>query len=188
MSERYDLIVVGAGPSGASTAYHAARSRPGSPAHRPARNSPRDKPCGDGHDAPRSLRGLTHGPSETGWRNLTTGPLPASLSTLPQPASTTTFRQPFTGLVATSSGAKRPTRSYSKGQSQPEQRSRTRLAAPVCSDLRLATSRGIEAENGETVRYEAPLVVAADGVGGFAGEGMKAHQNAVARRQYFKKR
>src|ERR687890_706765 len=42
------------------------------------------------------------------------------------------------------------------------------------------------ASNGETVLYEAPLVVAADGVGGFAGEGMKAHQNSVARRQYFK--
>ncbi|MCA1738677.1 MAG: NAD(P)/FAD-dependent oxidoreductase, partial [Actinobacteria bacterium] len=46
---------------------------------------------------------------------------------------------------------------------------------------------GVEAvSNGETVIFEAPLVVAADGVGGFAGEGMKAHQNSVARRQYFK--
>jgi flavin-dependent dehydrogenase len=46
---------------------------------------------------------------------------------------------------------------------------------------------GVEAvSNGETLRYEAPLVVAADGVGGFAGEGIKAHQNAVARRQYFR--
>ena len=41
-------------------------------------------------------------------------------------------------------------------------------------------------ENGETLRSKAPLVVAADGIGGFAAEGMKAHQNAVARRQYFK--
>src|SRR3712207_9186916 len=47
--------------------------------------------------------------------------------------------------------------------------------------------KGVEAtSNGETLFYEAPLVVAADGVGGFAGEGMKSHQNAVARRQYFK--
>ena len=46
---------------------------------------------------------------------------------------------------------------------------------------------GVEAvSSGETLFYEAPLVVAADGVGGFAGEGMKSHQNAVARRQYFK--
>ena len=36
------------------------------------------------------------------------------------------------------------------------------------------------------MRFEAPLVVAADGVGGFAGRGMKAHQNAVARRQYYR--
>jgi flavin-dependent dehydrogenase len=46
---------------------------------------------------------------------------------------------------------------------------------------------GVEAvSGGETLHYEAPLVVAADGVGGFAGEGIKAHQNSVARRQYFK--
>ena len=141
MSERYDLIVVGAGPSGASTAYHAARS--GLEVLLIDRQEfPRDKPCGDGMMPPRSLRGLTHGPRRLAGRNLTTGPLPASLSILPQPASTTTFRQPFTGLAATSSGAKRPTRSFSNEQSQPEQRSKTRLAAPVCSDLRLATSRG----------------------------------------------
>jgi flavin-dependent dehydrogenase len=46
---------------------------------------------------------------------------------------------------------------------------------------------GVEAaSNGETTRYEAPLVVAADGIGVFAGEGMKSHQNSVARRQYFR--
>jgi flavin-dependent dehydrogenase len=46
---------------------------------------------------------------------------------------------------------------------------------------------GIEAtSDGETLRFEAPLVVAADGVGGFAGRGMKTHQNAVARRQYYR--
>ena len=46
---------------------------------------------------------------------------------------------------------------------------------------------GVEAvSNGETLSYEAPLVIAADGVGGFAGEGIKAHQNSVARRQYFR--
>jgi flavin-dependent dehydrogenase len=46
---------------------------------------------------------------------------------------------------------------------------------------------GLEATSaGEPLRLEAPLVVVADGVGGFAGKGMKAHQNAVARRQYFR--
>ncbi|MEW6638393.1 MAG: NAD(P)/FAD-dependent oxidoreductase, partial [Actinomycetota bacterium] len=46
---------------------------------------------------------------------------------------------------------------------------------------------GVEAEDGEdSARFEAPLVVAADGVGGFAAEGLKARQNAVARRQYFR--
>jgi flavin-dependent dehydrogenase len=47
--------------------------------------------------------------------------------------------------------------------------------------------KGVEAvSGGEGLRFDAPLVVAADGVGGFANEGMKAHQNAVARRQYFR--
>ncbi|HZY56852.1 MAG TPA: NAD(P)/FAD-dependent oxidoreductase, partial [Rubrobacteraceae bacterium] len=47
---------------------------------------------------------------------------------------------------------------------------------------------GVEAtSNEETLLYEAPLVVAADGIGGFAGKGIKAHQNSVARRQYFRK-
>lgn len=42
------------------------------------------------------------------------------------------------------------------------------------------------AENGGGPEgFTAPLVVVADGVGGFEG-GMKAHQNAVARRQYFR--
>ena len=46
---------------------------------------------------------------------------------------------------------------------------------------------GIEAANGDdSMRFDAPLVVVADGIGGFAGDGMKAHQNAVARRQYFR--
>jgi flavin-dependent dehydrogenase len=46
---------------------------------------------------------------------------------------------------------------------------------------------GLEAtEAGKSSRFEAPLVIVADGVGGFAGKGMKAHQNAVARRQYFR--
>jgi hypothetical protein len=46
---------------------------------------------------------------------------------------------------------------------------------------------GVEAvSGGDTLQYEAPLVAAADGVGGFAGEGIKAHQNSVARRQYFR--
>src|SRR3712207_2490923 len=46
---------------------------------------------------------------------------------------------------------------------------------------------GLEATSGgEDLRFRAPVVVVADGVGGFAKDGMKAHQNAVARRQYFR--
>ncbi|HZC19401.1 MAG TPA: NAD(P)/FAD-dependent oxidoreductase, partial [Rubrobacteraceae bacterium] len=44
----------------------------------------------------------------------------------------------------------------------------------------------IEADsNGDTLRYEAPLVVVADGSGGGLASEHKAHQNVVARRQYF---
>jgi flavin-dependent dehydrogenase len=58
------------------------------------------------------------------------------------------------------------------------------------TDLVRSTSgrvTGIEAANGDDpIRFDTPLVVVADGIGGFAGNGMKAHQNAVARRQYFR--
>ena len=47
MSERYDLIVVGAGPGGSATAYYAARA--GLDILLVDRQEfPRDKPCGDG--------------------------------------------------------------------------------------------------------------------------------------------
>ncbi len=38
---------------------------------------------------------------------------------------------------------------------------------------------------GETVWPVAPLVIAADGAGDFAGEGTKTSSNGVTRRQYF---
>ncbi|MCA1740174.1 MAG: FAD-dependent oxidoreductase, partial [Actinobacteria bacterium] len=47
MAERVDLLVVGAGPGGSATAYHAARA--GLSVLLLDRQSfPRDKPCGDG--------------------------------------------------------------------------------------------------------------------------------------------
>ena len=47
MAERADLIVVGAGPGGSATAYHAARTGL-SVLHLDRQDFPRDKPCGDG--------------------------------------------------------------------------------------------------------------------------------------------
>ena len=44
---------------------------------------------------------------------------------------------------------------------------------------------GGTATRGETVWHEAPLVVVANGAGEFAGEGTKAPNNGVTRRQYF---
>ena len=47
MTERYDLVVVGAGPGGSAVAYHAART--GLEVLLLDRQAfPRDKPCGDG--------------------------------------------------------------------------------------------------------------------------------------------
>lgn len=49
MPERYDVIVVGAGPAGSSTAAHLCRMQPGlSVAIVDKREFPRDKACGDG--------------------------------------------------------------------------------------------------------------------------------------------
>ena len=47
--------------------------------------------------------------------------------------------------------------------------------------------KGVEgAADGADVRYEAPLVIVADGVGNFEKDGVGASQDGVARRQYFK--
>jgi len=47
MAERVDLIVVGAGPGGSATAYHATRTGL-EVLLLDRQNFPRDKPCGDG--------------------------------------------------------------------------------------------------------------------------------------------
>ena len=185
MAERADLIVVGAGPGGSATAYYAARA--GLEVLLLDRQEfPRDKPCGDGlmpHAAEEiSLMGLGD------WLN---EPHHGEFSGFSIYTQTAYLREKVP-----------PTLHGPHGYVAARQETDTRLvarAAEAGADFRSGVRAtkllrspagnvtGVEAaSNGETTRYEAPLVVAADGVGGFAGEGMKAHQNSVARRQYFR--
>lgn len=185
MTTRYDLIVVGAGPGGSATAYHAAKA--GLEVLLLDRQEfPRDKPCGDGlmpHAASEiKLMGLgdwleePHHGTFTGFSMYTAS---AYLRESVPPS----LHGPR-GYVArrAETDAKLLETAVSAGA---EFLSRTRATELLRSPA--GAVAGVEAANGEgSARFEAPLVVAADGVGGFASKGMKAHQNAVARRQYFR--
>ncbi len=185
MTERYDLIVVGAGPGGSATAHYA--SKAGIETLLLDRQEfPRDKPCGDGL--------MPHAASEVALMGLA--------DWLDEP-----HHGKFTGFsIYTHTAFLRQTVPPSlhgpKGYVARRQETDARLLERAVSagahlrtgvratDLVRSTSgevAGLEAVNrGEPLRFEAPLVVVADGVGGFAADGMKAHQNAVARRQYFR--
>ncbi len=184
MAERADLIVVGAGPGGSATAYHAARTGL-SVLLLDRQEFPRDKPCGDGlmpHAAEEiSLMGLGDWLDE---------PHHGKFSGFSIYTQTAFLRQKVP-----------PTLHGPHGYVAPRRETDSRLlirAREAGADFRggvratrllrtpAGNVTGVEAtSSGETLFYEAPVVVAADGVGGFAGEGMKARQNAVARRQYF---
>ncbi|HEX2740900.1 MAG TPA: FAD-dependent monooxygenase, partial [Rubrobacter sp.] len=185
MAERYDLVVVGAGPGGSSTAYHSTKAGLNTLLV-DRQEFPRDKTCGDGlmpHAASEvALMGLAdwldepHHGKFTGFSIYTRSALlrqnvPPSLH---GPRGYVVRRQETDAKVlerAVSAGA--------------DFRSGVRATDLVRSASGAVT--GILASKaGESLRFDAPLVVVADGVGGFAGKGMKAHQNAVARRQYFR--
>jgi menaquinone-9 beta-reductase len=185
MAERYDLVVVGAGPGGSSAAYHSAKAGLNTLLI-DRQEFPRDKTCGDGlmpHAASEvALMGLAdwldepHHGKFTGFSIYTrTAYLRQGVPpTLHGPTGYVVKRQETDARLlerATSAGA------------------HFRSGVRATDLVRSASGRvaGIEAtEADESLRFEAPLVVVADGVGGFAGKGMKAHQNAVARRQYFR--
>lgn len=185
MKERYDLVVVGAGPGGSSTAYYAARA--GLDVLLLDRQEfPRDKACGDGlmpHAASEiSMMGLgdwLDEPAHGKFSGFTFYTQTAYLRqgvppTLHGPHGYVIRREETDSKLldrATESGAE-----FHSGT-----RATNLLRSPAGSVA------GIEAtRSGERLRVGAPLVVAADGVGGFAADGMKSQQNAVARRQYFK--
>jgi len=185
MAELYDLAVVGAGPGGAATAYYA--SKAGLRTLLLDRQEfPRDKPCGDGL--------MPHAASEVALMGLgdwLDEPHHGRFTSFSMYTDTAYFRQgvpptlhgPY-GYVAAreETDAKILERATGAGA---ELHTGTRATELLRSSSGAVT--GVEAtRDGETLRFEAPIVVVADGVGGFAGNGMKAHQNAVARRQYFR--
>ncbi len=185
MAERYDLAVVGAGPGGAATAYYA--SKAGLRTLLLDRQEfPRDKPCGDGlmpHAASEvALMGLGDWLDEPHHGRFTSFSMYTETAYLRQGVPPT-LHGPH-GYVAAreETDARILQRATGAGA---ELHTNTRATDLMRSTAGAVT--GLEAtSNGETLRFEAPVVVAADGVGGFARNGMKAHQNAVARRQYFR--
>ncbi len=185
MAERADLIVVGAGPGGSATAYHAARA--GLDVLLLDRQEfPRDKPCGDGlmpHAAGEiTLMGLGDWLDEPHHGKFSGFSIYTQSALLRQKVPPT-FHGPHGYVVAREeTDARLVERAQEAGADFQGGVRATRLLRSTAGNV-----TGVEAaSNGETLCSEAPLVVAADGVGGFAGEGMKAHQNAVARRQYFR--
>lgn len=185
MAESYDLIVVGAGPGGSSTAYYAARAGL-NVLLLDRQEFPRDKPCGDGlmpHAAEEvSLMGLGDWLDETHHGKFSGFTIYTKTAHLRQGVPPTLHGPHGYVIKREEADAKLLERATEAGA---EFRSGVRATEPLRSTT--GTVTGVEAtENGERLRFEAPLVVAADGVGGFAADGMKAHQNAVARRQYFK--
>jgi geranylgeranyl reductase family protein len=185
VAERFDLVVVGAGPGGASTAYHAARAGMNTLLV-DRQEFPRDKTCGDGlmpHAASEvALMGLSDWLDEPQHGRFTGFSIYSATALLEQKVPPT-LHGPH-GYVARreETDAKLLERAVSAGA---RLQSRTRATDLVRSSSGQVT--GIEAEKGDaSMRFDTPLVVVADGIGGFGGDGMKAHQNAVARRQYFR--
>ena len=185
MSERYDLIVVGAGPGGAAAAYYASRAGL-STLLLDRQEFPRDKVCGDGlmpHAASEiSLMGLGDWLAEPHHGKFTGLSIYTHTAYLRQgvPPSLHGPR----GYVARreETDAMLLERAVVAGAEFRAGTRATELLRSAAGDV-----AAIEARNDENdLRFEAPVVVAADGVGGFAGRGMKTHQNAVARRQYYR--
>jgi menaquinone-9 beta-reductase len=185
MAERFDLVVVGAGPGGSSTAYHAAKAGL-STLLVDRQEFPRDKTCGDGlmpHAASEvALMGLADWLDEPQHGRFTGFSIYSRTALLKQNVPPT-LHGPH-GYVARreETDNKLLERAVSAGA---QLRTGTRATDLLRSSSGRVTAIGAE-NGGGPMRFEAPLVIVADGIGGFAGDGMKAHQNAVARRQYFR--
>jgi len=180
MIERYDLVVVGAGPGGSSTAYHS--SRAGLETLLIDRQEfPRDKTCGDGlmpHAASElALIGLGDWLDEPHHGKFTGFSMYTQTAFLRQGVPPSLHGPRGYVIRREETDLKLLERAVSAGtQLRSGVRATELLRSPAGEVTGVAA-----AKHGEELRFEAPVVVVADGVGGFAGEGMKAHQNAVAR-------
>jgi menaquinone-9 beta-reductase len=185
LSERYDLIVVGAGPGGSSTAHYA--SRAGLKTLLLDRQEfPRDKACGDGlmpHAASEiSLIGLGDWLGEAHHGKFTGFSIYSQTAYLRQGVPPSLNGPHGYVVKREETDAKLLERAIAAGaEFRAGVRATELLRSPAGDVIAVAATSG-----DEDLRFGAPLVVAADGVGGFAGSGMKAHQNAVARRRYYR--
>ena len=184
MTERYDLVVVGAGPGGSATAYYASKAGLNTVVL-DRQEFPRDKVCGDGlmpHAASEiSLLGLGKWLDEPHHGKFTGFSIYSQTAYLRQRVPPSLNGPHGYVVKREESDARLLERAISAGA---EFNGATRATELLRSPAGKVT--GVAATNGEDLRFEAPLVVAADGVGGFAGRGMKTHQNAVARRRYYR--
>jgi geranylgeranyl reductase family protein len=184
MTERYDLVVVGAGPGGSATAYYASKAGLNT-VLLDRQEFPRDKVCGDGlmpHAASEiSLMGLGKWLDEPHHGKFTGFSIYSQTAYLRQRVPPSLNGPHGYVVKREETDARLLERAISAGA---EFNGATRATELLRSPAGKVT--GVAATNGEDLRFEAPLVVAADGVGGFAGRGMKTHQNAVARRRYYR--
>jgi geranylgeranyl reductase family protein len=184
MTERYDLVVVGAGPGGSATAYYASKAGLNT-VLLDRQEFPRDKVCGDGlmpHAASEiSLMGLGNWLDEPHHGKFTGFSIYSQTAYLRQGVPPSLNGPHGYVVKREETDARLLERAISAGA---EFHGATRATELLRSPAGKVT--GIAATNGEVLRFEAPLVIAADGVGGFAGRGMKTHQNAVARRRYYR--
>lgn len=185
MDKRYDLVVVGAGPAGSATSYYA--SRAGLDVLLLDRQEfPRDKTCGDGlmpHAASEvALMGLGDWLDEPHHGKFSGFSIYTKTAHLRQGVPPTMHGPHGYVIRREETDAKLLDRAIAAGAEFQDNTRATDLLRSSAGDV-----TGLEATRGdESLRFEAPLVAAADGIGGFASDGMKAHQNAVARRQYFR--
>jgi menaquinone-9 beta-reductase len=184
MTERYDLVVVGAGPGGSATAYYASKAGLNT-VLLDRQEFPRDKVCGDGlmpHAASEvSLMGLGNWLDEPHHGKFTGFSIYSQTAYMRQGVPPSLNGPHGYVVKREETDARLLERAISAGA---EFNGATRATELLRSPAGKVT--GVTATNGEDLRFEAPLVVAADGVGGFAGRGMKTHQNAVARRRYYR--
>ena len=184
MTERYDLVVVGAGPGGSATAYYASKAGLNTVVL-DRQEFPRDKVCGDGlmpHAASEiSLLGLGKWLDEPHHGKFTGFSIYSQTAYLRQKVPPSLNGPHGYVVKREETDARLLERAISAGA---EFNGATRATEILRSPAGKVT--GVAATNGEDLRFEAPLVVAADGVGGFASSGMKTHQNAVARRRYYR--